>query len=63
MFARRLIILFGALAGLIIVGTLAFALSEGSSVAYSFAWTLDTVTTLGAIPTRTTWPAGWSSSS
>ncbi len=49
MFARRLILLFAALVGLIIVGTLAFSLSEGSSVAYSFAWTLDTVTTLGAI--------------
>jgi voltage-gated potassium channel len=50
MFARRLILLFAALVVLIIAGTLAFALSEGSSVAYSFAWTLDTVTTLGAIP-------------
>jgi voltage-gated potassium channel len=50
MFARRLAILFSALAVVIIIGTVAFALSEGSSVAYSFAWTLDTVTTLGSIP-------------
>jgi voltage-gated potassium channel len=49
MFARRLTILFGALIALIVIGTIAFSLSEGSSVGYSFAWTLDTVTTLGAI--------------
>jgi voltage-gated potassium channel len=49
MFARRLTFLFALLAALIIIGTLAFALTEGSSVAYSFAWTLDTVTTLGSI--------------
>jgi voltage-gated potassium channel len=50
MFGRRLLFLFAALVGLIAVGTIAFSLSEGTSVAYSFAWTLDTVTTLGAIP-------------
>jgi voltage-gated potassium channel len=49
MFARRLTILFAALIALILIGTVAFSLSEGSSVGYSFAWTLDTVTTLGAI--------------
>src|ERR1700709_1923594 len=49
MFAPRLAILLIALAALIIIGTLAFWLTEGSSVAYSFAWTLDTVTTLGSI--------------
>jgi voltage-gated potassium channel len=49
MFARRLGILFAALAAIIILGTAGFAFSEGSSVAYSFAWTLDTVTTLGSI--------------
>ena len=49
MFARRLSILLGALVGLILVGTVAFTITEGSSVAYSFAWTLDTVTTLGSI--------------
>src|SRR6266513_2987924 len=49
MFGRRLSILFAALIALIVTGTIAFSLSEGSSVAYSFAWTLDTVTTLGAI--------------
>jgi voltage-gated potassium channel len=49
MFARRLGILFSALAAVILLGTLGFAITEGSSVAYSFVWTLDTVTTLGSI--------------
>ncbi len=49
MFARRLVILLVALLGVIIIGTLAFMVTEGSSVAFSFAWTLDTVTTLGSI--------------
>jgi voltage-gated potassium channel len=49
MFARRLVILLLALGALIIIGTLAFTITQGSSVAYSFAWTLDTVTTLGSI--------------
>jgi voltage-gated potassium channel len=49
MFVRRLGILLAALAAMIIAGTIAFSLAEGSSIAYSFAWTLDTVTTLGSI--------------
>ena len=49
-FARRLIILLAALVGLILIGTVAFTIAEGCSVAYAFAWTLDTVTTLGAMP-------------
>jgi voltage-gated potassium channel len=49
MFARRLAILLSALVALIIAGTIAFTITEGSSVPYSFAWTLDTVTTLGSI--------------
>ncbi len=49
MFTHRLSLLLTALVGLIILGTAAFTISEGASVAYSFAWTLDTVTTLGAI--------------
>src|SRR5581483_3283229 len=32
-----------------VLGTVAFAITEGASIAYSFAWTLDTVTTLGSI--------------
>jgi voltage-gated potassium channel len=49
MFARRLVMLLIALVGLIVIGTAAFTITEGSSLAYSFVWTLDTVTTLGAI--------------
>ncbi|MBV9820090.1 MAG: potassium channel protein [Solirubrobacterales bacterium] len=49
MFMRRLAILLVALVAMILAGTLAFTLIEGTSVAFSFAWTLDTVTTLGAI--------------
>jgi voltage-gated potassium channel len=50
MFARRLGILLLALVGIIATGTIALALVEGVSVGYAFAWTLDTVTTLGAMP-------------
>jgi voltage-gated potassium channel len=49
MFARRLAFLMIALVVLIVAGTIAFWISEGTSIAYSFVWTLDTVTTLGAI--------------
>jgi len=49
MFARRLGFLMVALVGLIVAGTIAFAISERTSIAYSFVWTLDTVTTLGSI--------------
>ena len=48
-FTRRLVILLVAVAGLIVLGTFAFVVTEGTSVGYSFVWTLDTVTTLGAI--------------
>ncbi len=50
LFVRRLVMLLGAVALLILVGTFGYALSEGTSVAYGFLWTLDTVTTLGTIP-------------
>jgi voltage-gated potassium channel len=49
MFGRRLSVLLAILAGVILAGTVAFALTEGSSVAFAFVWTLDTVTTLGSI--------------
>ncbi|HXD66754.1 MAG TPA: potassium channel protein [Solirubrobacteraceae bacterium] len=48
-FTRRLTILMAALAGVVVLGTIAFALTEGVSVPYGFVWTLDTVTTLGAL--------------
>jgi voltage-gated potassium channel len=49
-FARRLGILLAAVVAIIVLGTIAFSITEGTSVAYSLAWTLDTVTTLGAMP-------------
>ena len=48
-FVRRLTILLIALAALIVAGSVAFTVTEGSSLGYSLVWTLDTVTTLGSI--------------
>jgi voltage-gated potassium channel len=48
-FTRRLTILLAVLAGIVVLGTIAFCLAEGVSVGYGFMWTLDTVTTLGAL--------------
>ncbi len=50
LFARRLGVLLAVLAVLIVAGTIALASVEGVSVGYGFSWTLDTVTTLGAMP-------------
>jgi voltage-gated potassium channel len=50
LFMRRLGILIVALVALVLAGTIGFVVTEGVSVAYGFAWTLDTVTTLGSIP-------------
>ncbi len=49
MFARRLGFLLVALVAVIVLGTVALRIAEGTSLAYSFSWTLDTVTTLGAM--------------
>jgi voltage-gated potassium channel len=49
-FVRRFLILLSAIAIVIIAGAIAYAATEGTSVAYGFLWTLDTVTTLGTIP-------------
>lgn len=50
LFIRRLGILLGALGGMVIIGTIGFAVIEHVSPAYGFEWTIDTVTTLGSIP-------------
>jgi voltage-gated potassium channel len=50
LFIRRLGILLSALLVLILAGTAGFALTEGVSGPYGFAWTIDTITTLGSIP-------------
>ncbi|MBV9194411.1 MAG: TrkA family potassium uptake protein [Solirubrobacterales bacterium] len=50
LFVRRLGILLTALFVLIMAGTAGFVLTEGVSVGYAFAWTIDTITTAGTIP-------------
>jgi voltage-gated potassium channel len=47
---RRFSILLTALVALIVLGTIGYAVSEGTSLGYAFTWTIDTVTTLGAFP-------------
>jgi voltage-gated potassium channel len=49
-FVRRLSILLAALLVLIVAGTVGYALLEGTSAAYGFEWTIDTVATVGGIP-------------
>jgi voltage-gated potassium channel len=48
-FNRRLVILLAVIVGVVVLGTIAFCVTEGVSVAYGFVWTLDTITTLGAL--------------
>ena len=50
LFARRLAILLVVIVVIVVAGTIAFTVTEGTSAAYSFSWTLDTVTTLGSMP-------------
>ena len=50
LFARRLGILLAILLAVVIAGTLGYSLGEGTSIGYGFEWTLDTITTVGAIP-------------
>ena len=50
LFLRRLGILLSILVLIVVAGAVSYALIEGTSVGYGFEWTLDTVTTVGAIP-------------
>ncbi len=50
LFMRRLGLLMVALLVLLIAGSFGYAAIEGTSVAYGFDWTLDTITTVGSIP-------------
>ncbi|HEY2160912.1 MAG TPA: potassium channel protein [Solirubrobacteraceae bacterium] len=50
LFTRRLGILLAVLLGVVIAGTLGYSIGEGTSVGYGAEWTLDTITTVGAIP-------------
>ena len=52
-FARRLTLLLSAVAVVVVAGSIAFALSEHTSAAYGFLWTLDTIATVGSIPEPT----------
>jgi voltage-gated potassium channel len=53
LFLRRLAILFGLIAGLIVLGTIGFVITEGTSVWNSFVWALDIVATVGSIQSPT----------
>jgi voltage-gated potassium channel len=49
-FMRRLGVLLTALALLIVAGSVGYAETEGTSLAYGLVRTLDTITTLGSVP-------------
>lgn len=51
--ALRMGVLLGALVTIMLAGAVAYTLVEHTSFAYGLFWTLDTVTTLGAVPTPT----------
>ena len=48
-FVRRLALLGALILGLLAVGTVGFAVTEGTSLGFSFIWTLDTIATIGSI--------------
>ncbi len=48
-FLRRLGTLAALLVALVVAGTIGYAVAEGTGPWYSFVWTLDTITTLGAL--------------
>jgi voltage-gated potassium channel len=50
-FARRLVLLLSVLAAVTAGCAVAFAVVEKTSFAYGLAWSLDTITTVGALPT------------
>ena len=50
-FARRLALLLAAVITITISAAIAFSVVEHTSVAFGFAWALDKITTVGAIPT------------
>jgi voltage-gated potassium channel len=49
----RLSVLIGALLAIMLAGAVAYTLVEHTSFGYGLFWTLDTVSTLGAVPTPT----------
>jgi voltage-gated potassium channel len=55
-FLRRLTLLIGLIAGLVLAGALALSLFEDVSYWHGFRWALDTVATIGSIPEPDTVP-------
>jgi voltage-gated potassium channel len=49
-FVQRMLLLGGAIAGLLLFGTVGLALAEDVDPWYAFTWALDIVSTVGAIP-------------
>jgi voltage-gated potassium channel len=50
LFLRRLALLGVAIVVLLAGGTIGYALAEGTSIGYSLVWALDTIATIGSIP-------------
>ncbi|HYY74106.1 MAG TPA: NAD-binding protein [Solirubrobacterales bacterium] len=50
LFLRRLALLGVLICALLIAGTVAFALTEGTSIGFAFVWSMDTIATVGSIP-------------
>jgi voltage-gated potassium channel len=48
-FLRRLALLCGLIVALLAIGTVGLAITEGTSLGFSFLWTLDTIATIGSI--------------
>jgi len=48
-FIRRMALLCALILALLGVGTAGFAITEGTSIGFSFIWTLDTIATIGSI--------------
>ncbi len=49
-FLRRLAALGGLILALLVAASIGFALTEGTSLGFSFVWALDTIATVGSIP-------------
>src|SRR5215208_6621253 len=50
-FLRRMAILGMVILALVVAGTVGFMVTEGRSLGFSLLWTLDTIATVGSIPT------------
>ena len=49
-FAKRIVLLGAMVAGVLLLGTIGLAVSEGVGLWYAFRWSLDTVATVGVFP-------------